>query len=112
MVGQTTTVKSALGEFEVTTTFSDFAAFDGRTIPKVTKNSMMGQEQVMTITEASFAPIDATTFSLPPEIKALTQAGAATQQGAAPKAAPPKDGAASPKGASKGKSKEADPKTP
>jgi hypothetical protein len=112
MVGQTTTVKSALGEFEVTTTFSDFAAFDGRTIPKVTKNSMMGQEQVMTITEASFAPIDATTFSLPPEIKALTQAGAATQQGAAPKAAPPKDGAASPKGASKGRSKEADPKTP
>lgn len=94
MVGQATTVKSALGEFEVTTTFSDFAAFDGRTIPKKTSNAMMGQEQIMTITEASFAPIDASVFALPPEIKALTQGGAATTPGAAPKSTPKK---ASPK---------------
>ena len=94
MVGQATTVKSALGEFEVTTTFSDFAAFDGRTIPKKTSNAMMGQEQIMAITEASFAPIDASVFTLPPEIKALTQGGAATTPGAAPKSTPkatPKD---------------------
>lgn len=94
MVGQATTVKSALGEFEVTTTFSDFAAFDGRTIPKKTSNAMMGQEQIMTITEASYAPIDVSVFALPPEIKALTQGGAATTPGAAPKSTPkatPKD---------------------
>jgi len=94
MVGQATTVKSALGEFEVTTTFSDFAAFDGRTIPKKTSNAMMGQEQIMAITEASFAPIDPSVFTLPPEIKALTQGGAATTPGAAPKSTPkasPKD---------------------
>jgi len=94
MVGQATTVKSALGEFEVTTTFSDFAAFDGRTIPKKTSNAMMGQEQIMTITEASYAPIDVSVFALPPEIKALTQGGAATTPGAAPKSTPKK---ASPK---------------
>jgi len=96
MVGQATTMKSALGEFEVTTTFSDFGTFDGRTIPKVTKNAMMGQEQVMTIAEASFAPIDANTFALPAEIKALTQGatGATTNKpkDGKPKDAKPKDG--------------------
>jgi len=94
MVGQATTVKSALGEFEVTTTFSDFATFDGRTIPKKTSNAMMGQEQVMTITEATFAPIDASVFALPPEIKALTQGGTTTTPGTAAKGTPnatPKD---------------------
>ncbi|MFM7480339.1 MAG: hypothetical protein ACKO4V_04315, partial [Planctomycetota bacterium] len=94
MVGQATTVKSAMGEFEVTTTFSDFATFGGRTIPKKTSNAMMGQEQVMTITEATFAPIDASVFALPPEIKALTQGGTTTTPGTKAKGTPnatPKD---------------------
>lgn len=102
MVGQSTTVKSALGEFEVTTTFSDFGTFDGRTIPKKTTNSMMGQEQVMAITEASFAPIDPSVFALPAEIKALTQGGAGTSQGAAPKAAPKGAPKSAPKSAPQG----------
>ncbi len=102
MVGQSTTVKSALGEFEVTTTFSDFGTFDGRTIPKKTTNSMMGQEQVMTITEASFAPIEPSVFALPAEIQALTQGGAGTSKGAAPKATPKDASKDAPKSAPKG----------
>ncbi len=74
LVGTTALVKSQMGEIEVTTTYSDFAAFSGRTLAKVQNNAMMGQTQTMTISAIAFDPIDAAVFALPKEIQGLISA--------------------------------------
>lgn len=86
LVGTTTVVKSQMGEIEVTTTYSDFAAFSGRTIAKVQSNAMMGQTQTMTFSAVAFDPIDAAVFTLPTEIQGLVNA---TNKPATPASAAP-----------------------
>ncbi|MSR70201.1 MAG: hypothetical protein EXS17_07640 [Phycisphaerales bacterium] len=74
LVGSVESVKSSMGEFEVTTSFSAFTLCSGRTIAKVQENTMMGQTQQLTMDSIEFAPIDPTVFVLPPEIQALAKA--------------------------------------
>ena len=86
LVGSVETVKSSMGEFEVTTSYSKFALFSGRTLATVQENAMMGQTQKLTMNSVEFAPIDPTDFALPAEIQALVKVAAAAP--AAPAAAP------------------------
>jgi hypothetical protein len=62
---------SQMGEVPVTTTSGEYKAFDGVLVPTVTKQRMMGLEQVVTVISVSFEPIDASEFALPPAIAAL-----------------------------------------
>ncbi len=74
LVGSVETVKSSMGEFEVTTSFSDFVTFSGRTIARVQENTMMGQTQKLTMSSVEFVTIDPAVFALPAEIQALVTA--------------------------------------
>ncbi len=74
LIGSVASVKSSMGEFEVTTINKNFEAFSGRMIAKVQDNSMMGQVQTLTISAVDFGPIDPAAFALPPEIQALVKA--------------------------------------
>ncbi len=77
LIGSVEMVKSSMGEFEVTTSFSDFSLFSGRTIAKVQENTMMGQTQKLTMNTIDFATIDLSVFALPAEIQALVKAAQA-----------------------------------
>lgn len=90
LIGSAEAVKSSMGEFEVTTSFTEFTLFSGRTIAKVQENTMMGQTQKITMNTIEFASIDPSVFALPAEIQALVKAAQspAKTTGSAP-AAPP-----------------------
>lgn len=92
LIGSAEAVKSSMGEFEVTTSFTDFTLFSGRTIAKVQENTMMGQTQKITMNSIEFAPIDPSVFALPAEIQALVKAAQnpAKATGSTPAAPPAK----------------------
>jgi hypothetical protein len=71
IVGGKLKASSQMGEVPVTTVSGEYKAFDGVLVPTVTKQKMMGLEQVVTITSVSFDPVDASEFALPPPIQAL-----------------------------------------
>jgi Domain of unknown function (DUF4412)/Protein of unknown function (DUF620) len=62
---------SQQGEIEVDAVVSDYKEFDGVKIPTRMVSSMMGQQVVMTVKSVSHAPIPASRFELPAEIRAL-----------------------------------------
>lgn len=64
---------SQQGEMEVDAQILDYKDFDGVKIPTRMVSSMMGQQVVMTVKSVSHAPIPASKFELPAEIKALRQ---------------------------------------
>jgi hypothetical protein len=55
----------------VTSAVGDYKEFGGVLVPVVTRQRMMGLEQVTTITSMTFEPIDPKTFDLPPAIAVL-----------------------------------------
>jgi hypothetical protein len=62
-----------MGTFDVTTVLSDYKDFGGLRLATRSRQRMMGIEQVMTIGSVEFDTVDATTFALPPSIKALVK---------------------------------------
>jgi hypothetical protein len=71
IVGGKLKASSQMGEVPVTTLSGGYKAFDGVLVPTVTKQRMMGLEQVVTVTAVSYEPVDAAQFALPPAIAAL-----------------------------------------
>lgn len=71
IVGGKLKASSQMGEVPVTTVSGEYKAFDGVLVPTVTKQKMMGLEQVVTIASVSFDPVDPSEFALPPAIQSL-----------------------------------------
>ena len=71
IVGGKLKASSQMGEVPVTTVSGEYKAFDGVLVPTVTRQKMMGLEQVVRITTVSFEPVDASAFALPPAIQSL-----------------------------------------
>lgn len=71
LVGGKLTACSQMGSVPVTSIASDYKAFGGVMSPTVTRQKMMGLEQMTTILSVSFDPVDPKTFDLPPAIAAL-----------------------------------------
>lgn len=71
IVGGKLKASSQMGEVPVTTVSGEYKAFDGVLVPTVTKQKMMGLEQVVRVTTVSFDPVDASEFALPPAIQSL-----------------------------------------
>ncbi|MGH7469026.1 MAG: hypothetical protein ACRENP_13810 [Longimicrobiales bacterium] len=71
-IGSIRKIESAMGPIEATTTIVEYQKFGGLMVPAKMKQGAMGVEQIVTITKVEFAPVPATTFELPKEIKALT----------------------------------------
>jgi outer membrane lipoprotein-sorting protein len=62
---------SQMGEMAVVARFEDYRDFGGIKMPARTVTSMMGQEMIVTVKSVSTAPIPASEFALPPEVRAL-----------------------------------------
>lgn len=63
--------QTQMGAIPVTTVFSDYKKFGDFLIPTKTVNSMMGQEQVMTVSAVEVGTGAGVTIAAPAEIKAL-----------------------------------------
>ncbi|HEX8695160.1 MAG TPA: DUF4412 domain-containing protein [Longimicrobium sp.] len=62
---------SQMGEMEIQSVMSDYRDFDGLKMPTRTTSTMMGQEMVHTVKSVTHEPLDASLFTLPPEVQAL-----------------------------------------
>lgn len=71
LVGAKLNASSQMGSVPVTSVVADYKEFGGVLMPKVTRQRMMGLEQVTTIISVTFDPIDPKSFELPPAIAAL-----------------------------------------
>ena len=71
IVGGKLNASSQMGSVPVTSVVSDYKAFGGVLVPTVTRQRMMGLEQLTTVISVSFDPIDPKAFELPPAIAAL-----------------------------------------
>jgi hypothetical protein len=60
-----------MGQMPMTSVITEYKPFGGLMVPTVTRQRMMGLEQVMTIASVSFDAVDPKTFELPPAIAAL-----------------------------------------
>lgn len=74
MQGMQRTMKSPMGELPVVIALSEYADFNGMTLPKKTTMKMAGMEQVMTLTEVMVNVESMPSFSPPPEVQALMKA--------------------------------------
>jgi hypothetical protein len=73
MVGSTSVQQTSMGAIPVTTLYSDYKKFGDFMVPTKTVNSMMGQQQVMTITGVEVGTGAGVVIAVPPEIKALAK---------------------------------------
>jgi hypothetical protein len=71
LAGGKLNASSQMGSVPVTSAVGDYKEFGGVLVPVVTRQRMMGLEQVTTITSMTFEPIDTKTFELPPAIAVL-----------------------------------------
>ena len=71
IVGGKLNASSQMGSVPVTSVVSGYKAFGGVLVPTVTRQRMMGLEQLTTVLSVSFDPIDPKSFELPPAIAAL-----------------------------------------
>jgi len=71
MVGGKLNASSQMGQMPMTSVITEYKAFGGLLVPTVTRQRMMGLEQVMTVASVSFDAIDPKTFELPPAIASL-----------------------------------------
>ncbi len=71
IVGGKLNASSQMGSVPVTSMVSDYKPFGGVLVPTVTRQRMMGLEQLTTVISVSFDPIDPKAFELPPAIAAL-----------------------------------------
>ncbi|MFN2602870.1 MAG: hypothetical protein ABR582_08975 [Gemmatimonadaceae bacterium] len=71
MVGSKSVQQTAMGAIPVTTEYSDYKKFGDFMMPTKTTQSMMGQQQVMTISSVDVGTGAGVTIAPPPEITAL-----------------------------------------
>ena len=71
IVGGKLNASSQMGSVPVTSTVSEYKVFGGVMVPTVTRQKMMGLEQLTTVISVTFDPIDPKAFELPPPIAAL-----------------------------------------
>jgi hypothetical protein len=71
MVGSKSVQQTAMGAIPVTTEYSDYKKFGDFMMPTKTTQSMMGQQQVMTISSVEVGTGAGVTITAPPEITAL-----------------------------------------
>jgi hypothetical protein len=71
IVGGKLNASSQMGSVPVTSSVSDYKSFGGILVPTVTRQRMMGLEQLTTVQSVSFDPVDPKAFELPPAIAAL-----------------------------------------
>jgi outer membrane lipoprotein-sorting protein len=72
-VGSTSVQKNQMGQIPMTMLFSDYKKFGNFMVPTKTVSAMMGQEQVVTITEVVIGTGAGVTISPPAELKALVK---------------------------------------
>lgn len=73
IVGSKSVQQTQMGAIPVITLYSDYKKFGDFLIPTKTVNSMMGQEQVMTVTAVEVGTGAGVTITAPAEIKALAK---------------------------------------
>jgi hypothetical protein len=71
LVGGKLNASSQMCSVPVTSAVSEYKTFGGVMVPTITRQRMMGLEQVTTVVSVSFDPIDPKAFDLPPAIAAL-----------------------------------------
>jgi hypothetical protein len=96
-------VDTPMGKLPTTTRMVEYKPFDGLLIATTTEIEAMGVVQTMRVEKVDFAPIDAKTFELPADVKALVASGKRSappasrpNRGAPAKPAPAKPAPASP----------------
>lgn len=70
-LGSTRTLESPMGAVEITSTLDEWKEFGGIKVPTLTRQAMMGAEQVIKITNVEYKALDPKVFELPAEVKAL-----------------------------------------
>lgn len=65
--------KSPMGKMESLTLLDEYREMEGFLVPAVTRLHILGQEQIMTLTEFSLETSDPELFGLPPSIRTLVQ---------------------------------------
>lgn len=73
MVGSKSVQQTAMGAIPVTTVYNDYKKFGDFTMPTKTTQSMMGQQQVITISSVEVGTGAGVSIVAPPEIKALVK---------------------------------------
>jgi len=73
MVGSSTVQQTAMGPIPVSTVYSDYKKFGDFTMPTKTTQSMMGQQQVVTISSVEVGTGTGVKIVPPPEITALVK---------------------------------------
>ena len=73
MVGSKSVQQTAMGPIPVATVYGDYKKFGDFMVPTKTTQSMMGQQQVMTISSVEVGTGAGVTISVPPEIKSLVK---------------------------------------
>jgi len=73
MVGSKSVQQTGMGAIPVTTVYSEYKKFGDFLMPTRTTQSMMGQQQVMTISSVEVGTGAGVTIVAPPEIKALVK---------------------------------------
>jgi hypothetical protein len=71
LIGGFAKQKTAMGEVEAVTEYSDYQEFNGIKQPRKTTLTMMGQQQVLEFTSYEYGPIDAAVFTVPAAIATL-----------------------------------------
>ncbi len=74
MIGSRSVQQTAMGAIPVAMVYSEYKKFGDFLMPTKMVQSMMGQQQVTTITAVEIAPAANITITMPPEIKALAPA--------------------------------------
>ena len=73
MVGSSSVQQTPMGAIPVSTVYSDYKKFGDFMVPTKTTQSMMGQQQVMTISSVEVGTGAGVTIVAPPEVKALVK---------------------------------------
>jgi hypothetical protein len=71
MAGSIRTQEGPMGAMEQTTIVSEYQEFGGLLVPTKTVQRTMGMDQVITVTNVSFEPIDPSVFALPKQIQSM-----------------------------------------
>jgi hypothetical protein len=71
LAGTIRTQDGPMGAMEQTTIVSEYQDFAGLLVPTKTVQQTMGMEQIITVTDVSFEPIDPSVFALPKEIQSM-----------------------------------------
>lgn len=75
IIAQTTAQESPMGTVEVLSRLSDYERFGDLLVATTVRQSMMGQEQVLEISEVEFGEVDRSLLEVPEAIKTLIDAG-------------------------------------